>query len=655
MRPLPSYAKRVEYLEATGTQWMDTGIVPSATTKMEMEGWFPALRDPVVAVRFGSRYSSNQSCFAFNSNGTNGNLRFDLGTASTATNCQWQAGSDTATKVIIDANTKYAAYVTDTGTLVEHSFTSTMTFANALPIYVFSFNANPMSSCAWQMRVSSLKIWDNGVMVRSFIPCRVNEEGMLWDEVTGAFFTNKGTSTFIVGADVRETGMLPHKLSPMGVGRRIDPVPFDAELEWVASDGSQYVDTLLNANSGLGCEIEVAFTDATMNVNSTFGDLSRPDGYTRYHASFDGTRTNITFYLGKGTVAVTSIAATPGTDFHTFVYDPTNQIASIDGTSGSTSSLGAWDTAMTFTLFARKDSNGTIGGSAQRLRKARFFRNGSLVMDLIPVRKGSDAFLFDRISKTFINVSGGTLTAGPDKSYSTNGLVMRIDGYYNQGVGQHDSSATSWVDLAGNRTVNLTRASNGWTNNSLNTKVTTGGTNATVATGAFDGIWFAENTTIEIVYKIDTPQNANGEVILFAGGFDRFAISNVEGGTAATSIIGTSPSRRVWARKDTEGNPSTIASLGTTHSIAIIFGADSSVNGWAIYSDGVNCILSDAPTGSLGVQTDGKGTIIGRTNSNSVPNNAAGQIFAMRVYNRALTADEILHHWELDKGRFQIT
>ena len=52
------------------------------------------------------------------------------------------------------------------------------------------------------IKIYYFKIYDNGVLVRDFIPVRVGTTGYMYDSVSGRLFGNDGTGDFIVGADV---------------------------------------------------------------------------------------------------------------------------------------------------------------------------------------------------------------------------------------------------------------------------------------------------------------------------------------------------------------------------------------------------------------------------------------------------------------------
>ena len=52
-----------------------------------------------------------------------------------------------------------------------------------------------------KMRLYYFKIYSNNVLVRDFIPVRVGTIGYLYDKVSGQLFGNAGTGSFILGSD----------------------------------------------------------------------------------------------------------------------------------------------------------------------------------------------------------------------------------------------------------------------------------------------------------------------------------------------------------------------------------------------------------------------------------------------------------------------
>ena len=58
------------------------------------------------------------------------------------------------------------------------------------------------------MKLYYCKIWDNGSLVRNFIPCK-NTSGTLglYDAVNNVFYTNAGTGTFTAGPIATTSGV----------------------------------------------------------------------------------------------------------------------------------------------------------------------------------------------------------------------------------------------------------------------------------------------------------------------------------------------------------------------------------------------------------------------------------------------------------------
>lgn len=211
--PKLPYDAEVEYLESTGTQWIDTGIVPTAQTAAVLTGQFSRLQG---RTRFGCRSSASNGQFCVLSVGANG-IRFDLG-SGTHEDSQWEVMSD-ATRLDLSAKVNAARLTSPTGEVFSHGFASTMDFSN-YPILLFAFNNGGTPTIAQSMVVSSLRISDGGVLVRDMIPVRfTNElgqpEGAMYDRAnptvgmntdgsarTDGLYRNQGTGAFQWGPDV---------------------------------------------------------------------------------------------------------------------------------------------------------------------------------------------------------------------------------------------------------------------------------------------------------------------------------------------------------------------------------------------------------------------------------------------------------------------
>lgn len=188
---LPSGYTQVEYIESTGSQYIDTGFIPNQDTRLVMEAQFREIPTNYAAV-FGSRngdalgfwlyYRPAQSMFAYR-----------YGNSST----NFFVNADPLQRNHFDANKNVM-------TIGGNSVTATAeTFEGSSPIYLFAVNATGSVGYTSSLTLYSCKIYDNGTIVRNFIPC-INPSGKagLYDVLNGIFYENKGNNDFLTGSAV---------------------------------------------------------------------------------------------------------------------------------------------------------------------------------------------------------------------------------------------------------------------------------------------------------------------------------------------------------------------------------------------------------------------------------------------------------------------
>lgn len=188
----------IEYLESTGTQYIDTGISPSPTIKWELK-----VMRPTSSYIYNGSFSSNQRFRVDdNSYGMDG--------------AYWLAyPAIGATKTIIWDATVPEIYQDGIGSGLKYT-----TFSNNFPIYLFAQNSGNSSINFGKSRIYYSKIWDNGVLVRDFLPAISTEDGhigepCLFDMVENKYYYNQGTGIFLTNlpesinnVNVTETGIL---------------------------------------------------------------------------------------------------------------------------------------------------------------------------------------------------------------------------------------------------------------------------------------------------------------------------------------------------------------------------------------------------------------------------------------------------------------
>lgn len=184
---IPTAYQEVEYIQSSGSQYIDTTVSggsssayeikfnPLGTTATAYEQYFAGARNAFPKLHCNS---STQTIFC----STSGNDAFLAHLA----NVDMVVSYDGA-EVYLDGNQVVATTSTGWGN---------MTW--------YVFNAHGESQYKSSMRLYYLKMYKDGSLVRDFSPCyRVSDNiAGLWDRVGKTFYTNIGTGSFVVGADV---------------------------------------------------------------------------------------------------------------------------------------------------------------------------------------------------------------------------------------------------------------------------------------------------------------------------------------------------------------------------------------------------------------------------------------------------------------------
>lgn len=190
---LPSGYKRREYIQSSGTQYIDTGFKPNNNTKVVID--FELTENTGKhQIIFGARSSSNseQYVLGFTGHRSPAVWRSDFGSnqVTFSSNLTW-SGNHNATK---NGNicTLDAESVTNTAS----------TFESTVNLLICAGNTGGNVDNYTKAKVYSCKIYDNGTLARDFIPCK-NASGLvgLWDDVNNTFYSNAGSGTFTAGPE----------------------------------------------------------------------------------------------------------------------------------------------------------------------------------------------------------------------------------------------------------------------------------------------------------------------------------------------------------------------------------------------------------------------------------------------------------------------
>ena len=194
---LPAGYTEIKYIQSSGTQYINTGVVPITTTRVVVDfsltsaaggqwnGW-------------GSTGSKESFFFGADAGGT-----FMASVSGNWTKSNAGVAIDTARHTF---DLSSAALKFDGQTFVNESASPFSNAASGNTLYLFAMHWgwSPGIGGYVSMRLYSCQIYDGETLVRDFVPVVKDSDGKagLYDTVTDSFFGNSGTDDFVAGDEV---------------------------------------------------------------------------------------------------------------------------------------------------------------------------------------------------------------------------------------------------------------------------------------------------------------------------------------------------------------------------------------------------------------------------------------------------------------------
>ena len=182
---LPAGYQYLDYIEATGTQYIDTGFIPNQDSRIVCEFLFLGgvgvygARSTVSSNNFSMRVINNAWQLGYGDGVATGTIPSDT--------TGWHIADQNKNKLYID------------GDLAAERTYEAFSAPNSAAIGAI----NAGSVYYGKGRYRSCRIYDNGVLVRDLIACRNPEgEAGMYDTVNAVFHSNAGTGTFVTGDEV---------------------------------------------------------------------------------------------------------------------------------------------------------------------------------------------------------------------------------------------------------------------------------------------------------------------------------------------------------------------------------------------------------------------------------------------------------------------
>ena len=375
---LPDNVEQLEYIESTGTQYIDTGVFPSNNLKINIKACYT---------------NSNSSYMLGSDNAYNAGIHIRLDSKYIGI----FGGSIMNTGVVSQVNVPVTITLQNNkiyvdGQLKGSGTTQDVSKYSKSSIYVFCTHIGGEAKYNASMRLYELQMYDGDTLIRDFIPILdENDVAYLYDKVEKKFYYNSGTGTFNYKKKDSQNMQL-------------------TKVSYIESTGTQYIDTGVFPSNNLKINIKACYT----NSNSSYM-LGSDNAYNA--------GVNICWDSNNKTQGYRGIFGTPimGTGVIPQINVPVtitlqNNKIYVDGQqkgSGSPQDVSKYSKSSIYVFCTHR------GGKAQyntsmRLYELQMYDGDTLVRDFVPVIDGSNiACLYDRVEKKcYYNAGTGTFSYG---------------------------------------------------------------------------------------------------------------------------------------------------------------------------------------------------------------------------------------------------
>lgn len=192
---LPSGYQEVDYIQSSGTQYIDTGMKLNQNSEVELKVSNITYGSTKL---FGSRSSATSNNYSILTIASGMVLDFQ-----NYNNNRLQVSTPISEPITISMSNQKLQINTNSQNI--GTYTSFTTPGNA---YIFNGAGSfPAGYTNASMRLYYCRLYDNGTLVRNFIPCYRKSDNVvgLYDIVNNQFYTNAGTGTFTYGNEIQPT------------------------------------------------------------------------------------------------------------------------------------------------------------------------------------------------------------------------------------------------------------------------------------------------------------------------------------------------------------------------------------------------------------------------------------------------------------------
>lgn len=195
-----------------------------------------------------------------------------------------------------------------------------------------------------------------------------------------------------------------------------EPLPYDAEIEYLEGDGAAYINTEVFGSTNLKAVAAVDVTNipptgSSFIFSSRVSYNSKGFGVVFNGTAFANNPSKFRFDLGSSN----KLSGVVSSGQHTIILDAPSRLGTIDDVNNYSLSSSAFSNTVNIILFGMNNNGSVTPQQGMRIKSYKLYSNASLLQDMIPVRVGTDGYMYDKVSKTlFGNAGTGDFILGSD-------------------------------------------------------------------------------------------------------------------------------------------------------------------------------------------------------------------------------------------------
>ncbi len=473
---VPRGYTQLEYIEGTGTQWIDTEYYVQENDEIGITGQMTN----EIFLAYGNCWSTSATYFSLRNSGKQASTRF----GATSLDSFWLSAPAKPIALYTDFtatnNKKYLTINDD----IAYTYVNPSFYTPTAPTYLLHLTCPSVST-----RPGLIKRWwvmRDGELVRNMIPARRDADGSIgmYDTITQRFYENAGTGAFVTGRDIsgcvsqaqctsgdyctngKRNVCSAGTYSQLGAnkctiidagyyGTNCDVpvhVPYGyTQLEYIANGGTSYIDTQFIATHNTSVEVlfhvaNLSNSDATILGAAGEGHDDRSfeiylwDGYTQ---------------INYGNKQLWATDLTMRTREKYLVKTNKNVLSITNVERNATSKLTVWPPNFTgplpINLFRslRLTTTTLTPHGAHAIYYVKLWDGDRLARNMIPARRNSDGAvgMYDAVDHIFYENSGeDKFITGPEVGGCESQTICTAGNWCTGGLDRGICVVGTWSD-----------------------------------------------------------------------------------------------------------------------------------------------------------------------------------------------------------------